>query len=457
MKQILFNLTVIGLLVFLSACNLPAGTPASAGQASPAAPTTSAATPAVAPTEAPSTQEPLTFYEEIPSPPDHYLDVLNQRIDEGTWTREEGLVTLLKLFASEIAFSETGIDASTLLETEGSGVVAVAIEYLQNGTDEATKTEITRLLNLIVPTPESLLRYSQVDTSQGHSTLKMASPSAQTPDCAAFWRAGFPDNRTSSFPCFLANSQTIGGNSYKVFFPAAWMTDETRRRYYDLTRQAIADSIPVMQRYGQMRSIYFVFTYLADPEYPITGMAITYTRGFRPQDESCPVVLFPVMLNLSNSSFQQAIAHEIFHCFAAFNLPDQEHGASYESASWWVEGSAQYFSNLVYPRADMEHLLDNRQMANEMRIIMNGKGSARYTATETTLFTSDSVINLQFQVKLAIDGVLVDAPVNFPIDQSAFSGAPTEGASQYLCQGNLLIVQTPAPDRPALIYSRIAR
>lgn len=340
MKFKFFNLLAIGVLFLATSCNLTATpTPTEIG-------TSDGTTP---------TEEPADFEDEIDLPPADYMDILNDKIDSGEWTREEGLITLLELFAGETSLDETGVDTSTLLETEGTGIVALSVEYLRDGSDEAAKAEITRLLNLLFPTPEMLLRYSQEGTGQSGASQKVAAPRGQAPDCAGLWRDGFPDDRTPSFPCFLANTQNIGGNTYQVFFPAAWAGDASKAPYYEMTRQAIADSVPVMQRYGQMRPIYFVFTYLNDEVYPMTTLAMTAWEDFQPGMEACPVFIYPNSLSLGDAAYMQTIAHEIFHCFTAFNLRNQGIGAGYESSDWWVEGAAEYFSNLVYPSADYEY------------------------------------------------------------------------------------------------------
>ncbi len=290
-----------------------------------------------------------------PPPVRDLVGIYEEKVASGEWSEGEGLVTMLRLFAGEIDPAAAAVDSANLLENEGTGIFSLASEYLETGTDENSKAEITRLLEMLVPSQEALLRYSQASGAQSTGGGRVAAPQVlQAADCATLWRSGFPDDRTPSFPCFLANSQVINGNTYQVFFPAAWQGDASKIIYYELTRQAIADSVSVMQAYGAMRPIYFVFSILADPDTPLSTLAAAEIARFHPGSEACPVLIYPLSLSMSESNYKQTIAHEIWHCFTAFNLSSQL-GAGYASSKWWEESSAEYFSNLVYPNADYEY------------------------------------------------------------------------------------------------------
>lgn len=62
-------------------------------------------------------------------------------------------------------------------------------------------------------------------------------------------------------------------------------------------------------------------------------------------DGECPVRLFSVG-PMGAADIKSALAHELFHCVQFGSLsPAQISGA----APWWIEGSAEMFSNYVYP------------------------------------------------------------------------------------------------------------
>jgi hypothetical protein len=59
-------------------------------------------------------------------------------------------------------------------------------------------------------------------------------------------------------------------------------------------------------------------------------------------------------LNFSVEQTQQGVAHEMFHCYQYKNLSEQEKNPNRTASDWWVEGSADYFSNVVYPAVNFE-------------------------------------------------------------------------------------------------------
>lgn len=353
MKKAIANILSLFLIFTLASCNLPGNAAPQSGSPAPTA------IPEPLPTGIPA---PTAIPEPLPS---GYTDLLQNKIDSGEWTLEVGLVTMLRLFAGEIQVSQAGLGQG-VLETEGTGILRLAGGYLQTGTDQATRDEITRLLNLLVPSREALDRYS-IPVDQASSRLPgLAAPARQDPEeCNLLWTRGFPDVSTPAFPCFLFDKQNIAGNWYWVYYPLAWRGDANRDPYYTATLQAVQKAITLYQTYGSVKSIYFVFSTLPDVRDTIdwTIYASTDTVNFRPavtnadgtvEPAACPVVINPSAMALDISEYKQAIAHEIFHCFQAWNLRDQLNGPGLDS-SWWVEGTAEYFSNLVYPAVNAEH------------------------------------------------------------------------------------------------------
>jgi hypothetical protein len=337
-NSVYFALVII--LIASQACNAGGTTTSPAAENPTAIPELGGTTPTVIP-------EPL---------PSGYMELLQNKIASGDWTQEVGLVTLLKMFAGEIQVSEAGLGEG-VLEAEGTGILRLAGGYLQTGTDQAVKDELTRLLNLLVPSQEALDRYSISEDQASGRVPGLAAPARQDDeDCRLLWVNGFPDARTPVFPCFLRGGSNVAGYSYQVYYPLAWRGDASRDPYYNATLDAVLDSINKFQDYGGVKEIYFVFTTLADvrdtPTW--TTYASTGTMFFQHETEACPIIINPAALALQIPEYKQAIAHEIFHCFQAWNLPEQLDGPGMDSR-WWVEGTAEYFSNLVYPAVNAEH------------------------------------------------------------------------------------------------------
>lgn len=351
-KQNLSYFALVIILIASQACSVAGTTPGSSGTTPSAIPEPSATATTLVP-------EPVVS---------GYFELLQEKMASGEWTREEGLVTLLKMFTREIKVSEAGLGMG-VLEAEGTGIIHLATAYLRTGTDQTAKDEITRLLNLLVPSQEALDRYS-IPVEQASSRAPgLAAPVRQAEeDCGLLWSRGFPDARTPVFPCFFFDDVTVAGNIYKVYYPLAWHGDASRDPFYLATLEAAQDSITLFQAYGSVFPIYFVFTTLADERdtADFSTFASTETRLFLPATATDPVEACPIIINPAALAeeipvpgrpgyFKQTIAHEIFHCFQAWNLRAQFNGPG-EDSWWWGEGTGEYFSNLVYPAVNAEQI-----------------------------------------------------------------------------------------------------
>lgn len=306
----------------------------------------------------------------IPEPlPSSYSDLMENKLASGAWTLEVGLVTILKMFAGEIQASDGGLEQG-VFNAEGTGILQLADNYLQTGSDQTTKDEITRLINLLVPTQESLDRFSipeeqamlrggsdglAAEAQQDKTVAFTTDRSYQTEqECKDLWVNGFPDPRLPSFPCFMFG-EPVAGQPYQVYYPLAWRGDASREPYYRAALDALRDSINTYKPlFTIIKPISIVFS-------PLDGVfdALTYYYHFG-EGESCPIIIHPsAIIGSVNIKFNQLIAHEIAHCFTAWNLERQYLGSG-TASKWWSEGMAEYFSNVVYPSANAEHQYSSR-------------------------------------------------------------------------------------------------
>jgi hypothetical protein len=176
-------------------------------------------------------------------------------------------------------------------------------------------------------------------------------PPAGAIDCESVWTGGIPRPGTGLTYCLEHWNEKIGGSDYRILYPSEWATDADGgwgRGYLDLTVDAFRKSVGVYGAFGTMAPITLVFSRL---EYggEIDGdeRLIVAENAYEP----CSVFISPRSLELTLDHFNQLIAHELFHCFQDFNF---ELLAEDASNKWWVEGSAEYFSNVVYPAANLE-------------------------------------------------------------------------------------------------------
>jgi hypothetical protein len=283
-------------------------------------------------------------------------NLLEARIASGEWTHEEGLVTILEFIAGETTGEEI-LAGATITSTTATGLILQAQQYLETGTDEAAKIEMQRLLSALVPSKERLDLYSapangSAGRSPGHS--------AQI-DCRALQADGFPVDRATR--CFERYEAEVGdGKILYIYFPEEWTLEVIRDHFIEETQQAVVDSIRAYGGLGlEHRSITVFFTLLADPttepgsstyasaELALAGAPIT----------NCEVAIYPAGAGLAYYSgvgpFKQTIAHEMFHCFQFWNYHAASREVPYGEADWWMEGTAEYFSNTVYPTVNAEY------------------------------------------------------------------------------------------------------
>ena len=330
------------LLILGLACNTLTAGPAILG--SPTPPLSPSVVNVLAVTVAP-THPPVATPEPVP-PLTGLVANLNARVDSGEWTREQGLVTSMKFLAGEARVQDINPNGRKITAYEGSGIVRAVNNYLDGGPDAATQAELQRLLDLILPDPAKLELYS-VPTAGNTSAAHLAKLKTQT-DCASLWRAGFPEG--SATPCFEYRSITVGGQEYRLYIPSDWPATDPRRAWAEPTMEAVRDAVETYLTYGRMPPATLVFTLLPDPDFP----DFTHAQAdVFPPDTTCRIALLPLIASNAVADFQQLVAHELFHCFQFENFPAQE--GPY-AAGWWVEGTAEYFSNVVYPDVNREHI-----------------------------------------------------------------------------------------------------
>jgi hypothetical protein len=79
------------------------------------------------------------------------------------------------------------------------------------------------------------------------------------------------------------------------------------------------------------------------PAHAVTQGLIEYSSGV----SECAVPVYKLARVVEVDEFVMAAAHEVFHCAQRVTWPD----AYSTDGFWWMEGSAEYFSNLVYPES----------------------------------------------------------------------------------------------------------
>jgi len=337
------------LLAASLACELPVG----GGAPQPGAET---ASPDLGPTAvvsaAPEDADPFVL-DGPPPPPAGFVDSIQEGVANGTWTYEEGLIAALRVLAGENDVDQV-FGASAPENAEATGVLLDARAYLNGAPDSDARAEIDRLYSLIVPDIDRLLPYSRPESGTYGRPPGLASLSADSEACAKLYADGFPPG--GSLTCFVYLTTPIGSYLSRVFYPESWGPSDPRLAYAHASGQAIVDSFPVYSAYGTMKSVDLVFTLLKYTGKETVAALVDSLGG----QSVCKIIVFPLALTGTEAKFKQVIAHEMFHCYQQWNFPSNfplsGTDQSWKVQDWWGEGTADYFSNLVYPPVNLEWL-----------------------------------------------------------------------------------------------------
>ena len=279
-------------------------------------------------------------------------DAVRRGVKSKKWTLEQGIILALQELTGE---TDQTVETQPPLTGELTSLTRMARGYLNTGEDAQAKAEITRLLAILSPDPATLDAYSKPEGTSGLSSV-LASPARQL-DCDSLADRGFPTDTPTT--CFLYRSFNVGGDTYKIFYPYSWTTDHPE----NLVRldQAVEATTKSVNTYnalgGRVSSAYLVFSLLDAPTGgPVEDVAADASPTFSPTPD-CKIVVYPKGIGYADpDEFEQILAHEFFHCYQFQNLREQALFADPSANNWWVEGSAEFFSNVVYPSVDLERM-----------------------------------------------------------------------------------------------------
>ncbi len=298
-------------------------------------------TPMPTPTVAPLTLETLDGTVELqPLPPTSYNDLLDNNIATGEWTEVEGLILILQTLAGEV-------EATTLpavIAASGTPTLRRATDVANDSnTKPADKAEIERLLNILTPSPEALEKYSIPASEAFAKPDGIFKTTLLQDNCTDLATQGFDSDDLAGVKCFIYEEVEAGGQTHRIYYPSTWKDDESKQESLDNARTALIDSVTTYKELATVKSISMVFSL-------VNGGDALAQQSYFDSDSACPVTLFAAAKGDGMDIFKQTIAHEIFHCVQDWNFTT----SSYASNSWWLEGSAEYFSNVVYPTVNHE-------------------------------------------------------------------------------------------------------
>jgi hypothetical protein len=202
----------------------------------------------------------------------------------------------------------------------------------------------------------------------------LLSPSLFAENCASKWQNGMPSlPNYTSFSCKLFKQYNSSEANFKIYYSTQngdQVSANKKQRMLDAI-QALKDAYST---YGQTISHYtsrhlpsatIIFIGFNSPNNNMLEYARTFVKHAQ-AGEACPIIIYDNLIHNNNSpispaQFKQIVAHEYFHCTQYALFPQQMYGPGGDEASaisitnWWTEGSAEYYSNVVYPHTNFEY------------------------------------------------------------------------------------------------------
>jgi hypothetical protein len=287
-----------------------------------------------------------------------------QNIQSGRWTEGQGLVELLGMYTGS-SKAAAALGNSSIDDFELTGLMRLAADYLVAHPTDSLHDQLQHQVSLLEAPLDKIINFSQKgslsSTAGGMASLSLpVLPSLLPGDqatCQDLWANGF----TSSTPvvCFEYDDQTVGATPIRLFYPSWWAPGDPQRVRLEPLLQAAVLAVRTFNAYGPdpLPAVTLVVTELPGTD-PVTLtrsadlLAMAVPVGTSPMN--CYVGIFPSLFTKTVAQSQQALAHEMFHCYQYQNLHAQEHNPARSATAWWVEGSAEYFSNVVYPDVNYE-------------------------------------------------------------------------------------------------------
>lgn len=165
-------------------------------------------------------------------------------------------------------------------------------------------------------------------------------------DCIDVMATGVSDDTDldTGEACFYYVETEVGGHALRVYYSSTWQTDADKLAVVDVALDALATSTAVFGELATIGPVSAVFS--------LSGNGtVNAQQPYFDLADPCPITFFISALERPSAAFRQTVAHEVFHCVQNRSFTTRP----YATHKWWMEGSATYFSNVVYPTANAEH------------------------------------------------------------------------------------------------------
>lgn len=313
---------------------------------------------------------------EVPGPAT-YTDVVDLGIEAGLWDEAEGLTRVLGYAVGAVAVEQVP-GAGEVLTGELNALLDRANSLALSGAySDDELADLRRWYELAVPTDDviaMLVGAASGDSAAGASGLEvdvaagsiavLANNTAITP---SFRNLSVSQAPGSCAPvdaddfsgwavvegCYEKLEDVVEGVTLQVLYPSWYLDDPTLANLPLLAREALAKSVSTYSSLGEIGDMTVVFSLVdtAESDGTLAVATVNSLWGVATVAGACPITIFPAA-NTGEGKFQQTVAHETWHCVQHYSGFPQ--GVA-SGTSWYHEGGAEYFSNVVYPSVNDEH------------------------------------------------------------------------------------------------------
>lgn len=179
-------------------------------------------------------------------------------------------------------------------------------------------------------------------------------------NCKDLYAAGYPDPRfPAGLECSLAKRVEVDGVQVTVYHYAKsfpHFPEDTGFGYRSLevfadVYNALVLLNPELSTKLRFSGLNFIFTDHLPEDTEVAKVQIDHAQD----GEACPIVVYASAFRKQTPGRQkQMLAHEIFHCIQDTMWREKVTGVPKNVRAWWSEGSAVWFSNLIYPSHNQE-------------------------------------------------------------------------------------------------------
>jgi len=179
-------------------------------------------------------------------------------------------------------------------------------------------------------------------------------------NCRGLYKAGYPDPRfPEGMNCILAKNEMVGTTPFQSFhytegFPLVPDDEKFQDTAFEVFNDVLNKLEELKPTLSKKLSINGL-TFILSNHDPVSTEVAKVKIGHAAEGENCPIVVYSKAFNKNSiSRKKQMLAHEIFHCVQDKIWREKKLGVDNKIDAWWIEGSAVWFSNLIYPSANQE-------------------------------------------------------------------------------------------------------